>query len=140
MAPIKTAPIDIANKRLSDGRRAIVIDAGVNILFTSFWYKHKIIPAQPTPQFTENSSIYGPLCMNIDCIREEILFPSVKVNDNLVIYNVGAYNMTQWMQFITYRPAVILINESGSIDVIRQAETLGSVNNNEFLPDNLKLI
>ncbi|HPN38714.1 MAG TPA: hypothetical protein PL041_09940, partial [Melioribacteraceae bacterium] len=130
----------LANKRLSDGRRAIVIDAGVNILFTSFWYKHKIIPAQPTPQFTENSSIYGPLCMNIDCIREEILFPSVKVNDNLVIYNVGAYNMTQWMQFITYRPAVILINESGSIDVIRQAETLGSVNNNEFLTDNLKLI
>ncbi len=130
----------LANKRLSDGRRAIVIDAGVNILFTSFWYKHKIIPTQPTPQFTENSSIYGPLCMNIDCIREEILFPSVKVNENLVVHNVGAYNMTQWMQFITYRPSVILINEAGKPELIRTSESLNSIDELEIIPDKLKII
>lgn len=130
----------LANKRLSDGRRAIVIDAGVNILFTSFWYKHKIIPAQPTTQFTENSSIYGPLCMNIDCIREEILFPSVKVGDNLVVYNVGAYNMTQWMQFITYRPAVVLIDDKKNISIIRKSENINSIDDLENLPDKYKLM
>lgn len=129
----------LANKRLSDGRRAIIIDAGVNILFTAFWYKHKIIPAQPTSQFTENSSIYGPLCMNIDCIREEILFPSVKVGDNLVIYNVGAYNMTQWMQFITYRPTVVMIKQSEEVEVIRKSESINTIDDLEIIPTELKL-
>lgn len=128
----------LANKRLSDGRRAIIIDAGVNILFTSFWYKHKIVPAQPTTQFTENSSIYGPLCMNIDCIREEILFPSVKVGDNLVIHNVGAYNMTQWMQFITMRPNVVMIMQNGSTLIIRKSETVENITLNEIIPNTLK--
>ena len=36
----------LANKRLSDGRRATILDFGVNTLFTSFWYDHKISPAQ----------------------------------------------------------------------------------------------
>ncbi len=128
----------LANKRLSDGRRAIIIDAGVNVLFTSFWYKHKIIPAQPTTQFTENSSIYGPLCMNIDCIREEILFPSVKVGDLLVVYNVGAYNMTQWMQFITLRPNIVMIMEDGSTELIRKSENIDTITLNEIIPDKLK--
>ncbi|MGM0556770.1 MAG: alanine racemase, partial [Myxococcota bacterium] len=35
-----------ANKRLPDGRRAVVLDAGVNTLFTSFWYDHDIVPGQ----------------------------------------------------------------------------------------------
>ncbi len=130
----------LANKRLSDGRRAIIVDAGVNILFTSFWYKHKIIPAQPTTQFTENSSIYGPLCMNIDCLREEILFPSVKVGDQLVIYNVGAYNMTQWMQFITYRPPVVLIDNTKNINIIRKSENINSIDELEILPDKYKIV
>ena len=45
----------LANKRLSTGRRAIIIDAGVNVLFTSFWYKHKISPAQDNGLHTEDS-------------------------------------------------------------------------------------
>lgn len=50
----------LALKRLSDGRRALIIDAGVNILITRFWYKHKITPAQPGGVMTENTAIYGP--------------------------------------------------------------------------------
>ncbi|MFH0734480.1 MAG: alanine racemase [bacterium] len=127
----------LANKRLSDGRRAIIIDAGVNVLFTSFWYKHKIIPAQPTTQFTENSTIYGPLCMNIDIIRDEILFPSVKVGDHLVIYYVGAYNVTQWMQFITMRPNVVMIMEDGTTEIIRESESISTIENLERIPEKL---
>lgn len=55
----------IANKRLPDGRKAMIIDIGVNLLFTSFWYEHNITPAQPFSHHTENIVIYGPLCMNI---------------------------------------------------------------------------
>src|SRR5574343_2052854 len=56
----------LANKRLSDGRRATIMDFGVDILFTSFWYDHKISRGQEFSCYTEDTVMYGPLCMNID--------------------------------------------------------------------------
>lgn len=129
----------IANKRLSEGKRAIIIDAGVNILFTSFWYKHKIHPANETGVHTEDTAIYGPLCMNIDCIRESIVFPNVKKEDLLVIDYVGAYDMTQWMQFITYRPNVVMIMQDGSVELIRKAEDIDYIEQQEILPNKFKV-
>ncbi len=124
----------IANKRLSAGRRALIIDAGVNVMFTSFWYKHKISPAQQASVHSEDAVIYGPLCMNIDVIRDGILLPTLKPGDRLVIHSVGAYNMTQWMQFITLRPHVVMIMEDGTIELIRKAETLDTLLQQEVLP------
>lgn len=128
----------IANKRLSDGRRAVVIDAGVNYLFTSYWFKHKVAPAQHGTSFTENSTIYGPLCMNIDCIREEIILPPLKRGDQVVIFNIGAYNVTQWMQFITLRPNIVMTLEDGSVEIIRNRETLDYISSVESVPEKLK--
>lgn len=129
----------IANKRLSDGRRATIIDAGVNILFTSFWYKHKISPAQESGVYTENSAIYGPLCMNIDCIRESINIPALKVGDKIIVHHVGAYDMTQWMQFIAMRPKVVMIMDDGSVELIRKEENLEYIEEREILPERLKM-
>lgn len=128
----------IANKRLSDGRRATIMDFGVNILFTSFWYDHKISPAQEFSHFTENSVMYGPLCMNIDVIRENVTLPPLKKGDNVVVHFVGAYNMTQWMQFIAMRPAVVLIDNNDIPHLIRKRETLNTVEADEIVPDYLK--
>ncbi len=129
----------IANKRLSTGRRAVIVDAGVNIMFTSFWYKHKISPAQQGSVHTEDAVIYGPLCMNIDVIRDGIILPTLKQGDSLVLHHVGAYNMTQWMQFITLRPNVVMVMEDGSVELIRKAETLEYVMDREVLPGRIKL-
>ncbi|MGC9341563.1 MAG: alanine racemase [Bacteroidales bacterium] len=128
----------LANKRLADGRRSTIVDAGVNLLFTSFWYEHEILPAQPVSSHTEESTIYGPLCMNIDVIREAIAFPVMKKGDNFIIRRIGAYNMTQWMQFITYRPNVVMIDEKGITHVIRKAEDLNSLLSYEEVPEHLK--
>jgi diaminopimelate decarboxylase len=125
----------VANKRLPDGRRGVVVDAGVNVLFTSFWYKHDVVPAQPTHGLPEPTVLYGPLCMNIDVVREALLFPPVDVGDRLVFRNVGAYNVTQWMQFITYRPAVVMIARDGQVSLIRRRETLESITREEVLPE-----
>jgi len=129
----------IANKRLSNGKRAVIIDAGVNILFTSFWYKHKIHPANETGVHNEDTAIYGPLCMNIDCIRESIVFPNVKKDDLLVIDYVGAYDMTQWMQFIAMRPNVVMIMQDGTVELIRKAEDIDYIEQQEVLPSKLKI-
>jgi len=128
----------ISNKRLSDGRRSTILDIGVNILFTSFWYDHKITPAQPFTQHTEETILYGPLCMNIDVIRENISLPLLNKGDKVVIHNVGAYNMTQWMQFITLRPNVVLIDENGETHVIRNTENLNTLTDLEKVPGHLQ--
>ncbi len=128
----------LANKRLADQRRAIIIDAGVNILFTSFWYKHKISPAQECGLHTEDVTLYGPLCMNIDCVRESIVLPPLNKGDQLVIEYVGAYDMTQWMQFIQMRPNVVMIMEDGTIELIRKSENLDYLLDREVLPTKLK--
>ncbi len=128
----------IANKRLSDGRRTTIVDVGVNILFTSFWYDHKISPAQPFTQYTEDAVVYGPLCMNIDVIRDSVNLPLLNKGDNFVIHNVGAYNMTQWMQFITLRPRIVMIDENGKVHVIRERESLESLLDKESVPEHLK--
>jgi diaminopimelate decarboxylase len=128
----------ISNKRLSDGRRTTIIDVGVNILFTSFWYDHKITPAQPFTQYTEDTVLYGPLCMNIDVIRDNINLPLLNKGDHFVIHHVGAYNMTQWMQFITLRPRIVMIDENKNVHVIRERETLESLLEKESVPEHLK--
>jgi diaminopimelate decarboxylase len=127
----------ISNKRLSDGRRATIMDFGVNILFTSFWYDHKISPAQDFSHHSEDTVMYGPLCMNIDVVRENASLPPLKRGDQVVVHTVGAYNMTQWMQFIALRPAVVLIGMDGKPHVIRKCETLETIDTQEVMPGHL---
>ncbi|HEX2975763.1 MAG TPA: hypothetical protein VHO68_07490 [Bacteroidales bacterium] len=127
----------LATKRLSDGRRATILDFGVNTLFTSFWYDHKISPAQEFGEYTEDMVLYGPLCMNIDVIRESINMPLLEKGNLVVVHKVGAYNMTQWMQFITFRPNVVLIDLKGNTHIIRKAETLSDISRNEQVPQHL---
>lgn len=128
----------IANKRLSDGRRALIIDAGVNLLFTSFWYDHKVSPVAESGNHSETSVIYGPLCMNIDVVRESVTLPPLKKGDLLVIHSVGAYNMTQWMQFISMRPNVVLIDLQENVHLIRSRETVDDLNKMETMPKHLE--
>jgi diaminopimelate decarboxylase len=128
----------LANKRLTNARRATIIDIGVNLLFTSFWYEHDIHPAQECSSQTEDTTIYGPLCMNIDVIRSAVQFPLLQKGDNVVIPRVAAYNMTQWLQFITLRPNILLIDKEKNINVIRVKETNELFKQLERVPEHLK--
>ena len=128
----------LANKKLSDGRKATIMDFGVNIMFTSFWYDHKISPAQEVSQFNEDTVMYGPLCMNIDIVRENVNLPLLNRGDHVVVHKVGAYNMTQWMQFIAMRPNIVLIDTNNNTQIIRKAETLEYLEALDVMPEHLK--
>lgn len=123
-----------ANKRLADGRRGVILDAGVNSLFTAFWYRHDVVPAQETSGTPEPTVLYGPLCMAIDVVRDQLLFPPLAVGDRLVVRNVGAYNVTQWMQFITARPAVVMVSRRGEPSLIRRGESVETLLAQEEVP------
>jgi len=128
----------VATKILPDGRRALVLDFGVNLLPTAYWYDHKISPAQKFSQYTEDMIVFGPLCMNIDIIRESINLPLLKRGDNVAVQKVGAYNMTQWLQFITLRPKVVMIDVRGKTHIIRENETPEYISSLERVPAHLK--
>ncbi len=125
----------LANKRLSDGRRAMIIDIGVNLLFASFWYDYPVVPINSVSGNVEDTTIYGPLCMNIDVIRASVQFPALNAGEHVLISRVGAYNMTQWMQFITLRPNIVLIGADKQVYLLRKAETPETITSNELVPD-----
>lgn len=124
----------VANKRLPDGRRAVVLDAGVNTLFTSYWYQHDLLPAAPLHGAPEPTVFYGPLCMNIDVVAEGLLYPPVEVGAHILVGPVGAYNIGQSMQFIFLRPPVVMISPSGEHGLIRRAEVLEDLVSLDQLP------
>jgi diaminopimelate decarboxylase len=44
----------------------------------SFWYDHDVVPAQPFGGLSEPTVMYGPLCMNIDVVRDTCVFPPMR--------------------------------------------------------------
>lgn len=114
-----------------------ILDAGVNLLYTSTWYQINVFPARAIAAPTMPSRLYGPLCMAIDIIRYNIDLPPLEVDDILTLHPVGAYNVSQAMQFITYRPNIVLINQHGEAEIIRQHEKLSDIDHLERLPEHL---
>ncbi len=116
-----------AYKRLADGKKSYILDAGVNLLYTYFWYNFEVFLTKRYDNLTEPAQLNGPLCMNIDVIAENIQLPPLNRGDILTIWPVGAYNVTQWMQFIEYRPRVLLIDLDKNVRIIREKEDLDYV-------------
>lgn len=130
----------IAHKRLPEGTKAYVIDAGINLLYTSAWYNFGIQPDRKLSGVPEQCTLYGPLCMNIDIVADSIYLPPMPNGTRVVISPVGAYNVSQWMQFISYRPAIAMIMTDGTIECIRRAENLDDVIRCESIPEKLKTL
>ena len=128
----------LATKRLMDGTRAYVADAGINLLFTSFWYKFTVEMDREVLGNKETSVVYGPMCMNIDAIDEGIELPPLQRGQRLIFSPVGAYNNTQWLQFIEYRPNVVMVCEDGEVVLIREAEDLSDIERRERLPNKFR--
>jgi len=128
-----------AIKRLPDSMRAYVVDAGVNLLFTSFWYNFNIEVERAVEGSPEPAIIFGPLCMNIDVVAEHAYLPPLPRGTRLIISPVGAYNVTQWMQFISYRPNVVLITQRDTLELIRKGESLEDIVQKEYVPEELKI-
>ena len=75
--------------------------------------------------------------MAIDVLRYSIDLPPLKLEDILTLHPVGAYNVPQAMQFIDYRPAVVLIGMDGKPELIRAHEVLHDVDGPERMPAHL---
>ena len=118
-------------KRFPDGKKGYILDAGVNLLYTSTWYNFNIELDKRYDGDNEPSMLNGPLCMNIDIIEENLMLPPLNRGTLLTISPVGAYNYTQAMQFIRYKPAAVLIRKDGTTECIKEVDDLATVNYKE---------
>jgi diaminopimelate decarboxylase len=119
-----------------DHQPAVVVDAGVNLLYTTAWYRPNVHPVVDRGGVS-STTVFGCLCMNIDVLREETPLPGMRPGDPVVIHPVGAYNWTQSMQFISYRPAIVMIDPDCGVHVIRRREQLEDVRGPERIPEHL---
>jgi diaminopimelate decarboxylase len=120
-----------------DSRLSYVIDAGINLLYTAPWFQFDVRPARATRAAAAPSRLYGPLCMAIDVVRESVDLPPLAAGDVLSLHPVGAYCFVQSMQFINYRPAIVLLTGKGTPEIIRARETLRDIVGPERLPAHL---
>ena len=118
-------------KRFPDAKKGYILDAGVNLLYTSTWYNFNIELDKRYEGENEPSMLNGPLCMNIDVIEEHLMLPPLERGSVLTISPVGAYNYTQAMQFIRYKPAVVMIDTNGTPRLIKEVDDLATVNYKE---------
>ena len=128
----------ISERRLGDGTRALVLDAGVNLLSNSYWYRYDICPTRdPGATVLEDTTLLGNLCMQIDVLRKACPLPPLGTGDTLLIRKVGAYNLSQSTQFIHGRPTVLLVDPQGGVHVVREAESAETLRIQDRLPAHL---
>lgn len=116
----------VTNSKISNSIQVVTIDASSQIipLSNSRNQQFKLISNNiQVPKI--NSVVFGPTCIENDLIIESIKLPYMAFGDIFILYNAGAYNLTQSSQFIFPRPPVIMINNNKS-HIIRKAESYES--------------
>ena len=131
----------VATKSVNKNEDVVIIDAGVNLVPTACYYDHPVTRAggiNGTPYLRNRTvSVYGPLCMQSDRLREHAALPPLHVGDTVRLSHVGAYCHTMAMQFIQARPATVLIGAQG-VEVVRKRETWRDVFALDELPSRLR--
>ncbi|MEK9149519.1 MAG: diaminopimelate decarboxylase, partial [Candidatus Desantisbacteria bacterium] len=117
---------------------SIVVDAGVNLLPSAYYLKHRIESIQDDGNNSKIPvDIYGPLCMQVDVVGVGVELPDPQIGDTLMIHSAGAYSISHSIQFAQPRPGVVLIHD-GISEYIKLPESGNQIRNLERVPVHLK--
>jgi diaminopimelate decarboxylase len=113
----------VAIKRLDDGARCVVVDAGTNLLPATLWAWPRIETACLLEGPATPALVSGPLCLNVDVLHPAAPLPELERGDVLLVRDAGAYQQAQSTRFGDLQPAV-LARDDGRWRVCRRRETL----------------
>jgi diaminopimelate decarboxylase len=131
--PVSLLTTVVAAKRLPGGAKAAVVDAGVHLLPTAYYTTLDVAPTDPAPLSVEEVTLFGPLCMQVDCLAVGLRLPPLRRGTRLVVRNCGAYADSQSMQFIHARPAIVMVT-GGHAELVREAESVDHFLSRDRLP------
>jgi diaminopimelate decarboxylase len=97
-----------AVKRLSDGTRCVVVDAGTNLLPGVIWRWPHVDAPYAAGGSAGRALLAGALCTHLEVLHPSVELPEVSEGDVILIRRVGAYNQSQSAQSGDLRPAVVV--------------------------------
>jgi diaminopimelate decarboxylase len=116
----------VAVKRLEDGARCAIVDAGTNLLPGTLWSWPRIETTGNGGTRPEPTLVTGPLCLNVDVLHPAAMLPAVSPGSLLLVRSVGAYQQSQSTQFGELRPAVAG-RDGGRWHLVASGESIGSL-------------
>lgn len=127
----------MAAKEIPGGGRAVVTDAGVNVLSNMCRRVARPLSAVGVEGAPVPTGVFGPLCMPEDRLAEAALLPPLKPGDVLMVAEAGAYTLSQATEFSQPRPAAVLVGPAG-VELIREREDWHDVIAPAILPERLR--
>ncbi len=127
----------MAAKEIPGRGRAVVTDAGINLLSNMGRGAARPVSAVGVEGAAAPTAVFGPLCMPEDRLAEAALLPPLKTGDALTVAEAGAYTLSQATEFSEPRPAAVLIGPAG-VELIRKREDWHDVIAPALLPERLR--
>ncbi len=116
----------VDNVKNAGGYKWVMVDAGTNLVprFGAIELRKVVVANKVSNPPEEEVNIVGPLLYDEDFIALKTALPKVSEGDILSIFGCGAYTLSRSNQFLHPRPAAVLLNSKGDVEVIRKRETL----------------
>jgi diaminopimelate decarboxylase len=93
VGPVGVIVAEVLHVKPRDGRRFVVLAAGMNDLIRPALYQavHRIEPVAPRAGAVAPAAVVGPVCESSDTFADEVPLPPVEAGDLIVIHDAGAY-------------------------------------------------
>jgi len=99
---------------------SVILDAGVNVLPSGKYRRHNFYKLNNNNGKIKKYHLYGPLCMQSDCFRNDIKLKELNLEDVLYTSFAGAYSLSQSWNFIQFSPPVIAFNKKNFVLIKRK--------------------
>ena len=115
----------LAVKEKSNGPKFAITDAGrLSLTFPMDFEYHAIfVVDQSLQREKEPYHVMGRICTSADWMAKNVLLPRLRKGDVLATMDAGAYFSSYSTNFAFPRPAIIMVDEDGSVQVIRRGES-----------------
>ena len=106
----------------ADGRRFLVLDAGMNDLMRPALYDafHDLVPVRPRAGELAPYDLVGPICESTDVFARDRLLPPVQAGDLMAFMSAGAYGAVLSSEYNS-RPLVPEVLVDGSASAVVRA-------------------
>jgi diaminopimelate decarboxylase len=101
----------IAVKRLADGTRCVIVDAGTDLVPGTASRRARIEALGATDRPLSHALVFGSLTTPWDVVHPAAELPALAAGDLLLMRRVGAYNQSQSSQLGDFRPAVVAFDD-----------------------------
>ena len=121
-------------RKTNDGKKFLIVDAGMNDLLRPALYAafHEIVPVTPSRAkstgkrsfgATEVTDVVGPICETGDSFARDRELPMMQEGDLLAILDSGAYGAVLSSNYNTRGRAAEVLVDGAKVRVIRKRET-----------------